>query len=442
MPSANTASPVLDALAEKIASRSCRVGIYGLGYVGLPLALRFAEMGIQVTGFDIDPQKVETLNAGASYIERIIPSQIAQAREAGFIATTDFSLTAGVDAQIICVPTPLDKHHQPDLSFIIDTVERILPHFQAGQLLSLESTTWPGTTEELLEPRLRAKGFTPGHDCALVYSPEREDPGNTQYQTADIPKVIGGTTGRCLELGVAIYKLAITTMVPVSSTKIAEMSKLLENIHRAVNIGLVNEMKIVADKMGINIHEVIQAAATKPFGFVPYTPGPGLGGHCIPIDPFYLTWKAKEYGINTRFIELAGEINHYMPHWVVQKAADALNEHGKAIKGSRILVLGLAYKKNIDDTRESPAVEIMSLLEEKGADIAYSDPHVPVFPRKRDYHFELASVPLSADNIRCFDCIIIATDHDAFDYDLLRYNAKLIVDTRGRLKGGNNVVPA
>ena len=437
-----TANSSLDTLAQRIRDGSCVVGIYGLGYVGLPLAIRFADVGIKVIGFDVDPVKVDKLNRDLSYIERIEPDTIARIREAGFEATCDFARSTEVDAQIICVPTPLDSHHQPDLGFVERTVDSILPHLRPGQLMSLESTTWPGTTEEVLAPRLQCAGFTPGDNCALVYSPEREDPGNAQYSTAQIPKVIGGATPRCLQLGEALYAHAIETMVPVSSPRVAEMTKLLENIHRAVNIGLVNEMKIVADKIGINIHEVIQAAATKPFGFVPYTPGPGLGGHCIPIDPFYLTWKAKEYGINTRFIELAGEINHYMPHWVVQKVADALNDHGKAIKGSRILVMGLAYKKNIDDTRESPAVEIMSLLEEKGADIAYSDPHVPVFPRKRDYHFDLTSVPLTADNISDYDCIVIATDHDAFDYDALAYNAKLVVDTRGRMKAGRNVVLA
>jgi len=430
-------SASLDLLADRIHNRTCHVGIYGLGYVGLPLALRFAEVGIRVTGFDIDKQKVDILNGGNSYIERITSEQVTAAQNAGFTATCDFALTTAVDIQIVCVPTPLDDHHQPDLSYVTGTVDRILPYFREGQILSLESTTWPGTTEELLEPRLRSKGFIPGQNCALLYSPEREDPGNTQYRTADIPKVIGGITPRCLELGIAFYNLAITTMIPVSSTKVAEMSKLLENIHRAVNIGLVNEMKIVADKMGINIHEVIQAAATKPFGFVPYTPGPGLGGHCIPIDPFYLTWKAKEYGINTRFIELAGEINHYMPHWVVQKVADALNEHGKAVKGSKILVLGLAYKKNIDDTRESPAVEIMALLQEKGAHVEYSDPHVPTFPQKRDYHFDLKSVELTPEAIASYDCLVLATDHDAFENDILVKRAQLIVDTRGRLIGAN-----
>ena len=429
-------------LREKITSRTATVGIYGLGYVGLPLALRFCEVGIKVIGFDIDDYKVDTLNAGQSYIERLTPQRIKHALAQGLEAPNDFSRSGEVDALIICVPTPLNAHREPDLSFVINTIETILPHFRAGQLLSLESTTWPGTTDEELAPRLEAKGFTPGQNCALVFSPEREDPGNPDYGTHDIPKVIGGMTPICLELGQALYQHAIRTLVPVSSTRTAEMTKLLENIHRAVNIGLVNEMKIVADKMGIDIHEVIRAAATKPFGFTPYHPGPGLGGHCIPIDPFYLTWKAKEYGINTRFIELAGEINHYMPHWVVQKVADALNDHGKAIKGSRILVLGLAYKKNIDDTRESPAVEIMSLLEHKGAEIAYSDPHVPMFPHKRDYHFALSSTPLDADSIRGFDCLLIATDHDAFDYDLLKQQARLIIDTRGRYSSGGNVISA
>ncbi|WP_341707781.1 nucleotide sugar dehydrogenase [Halopseudomonas sp.] len=439
MPAPSTSTNSLADLSERITSGQCVIGIYGLGYVGLPLALRFAEVGIRVLGFDIDPLKVETLNRGGSYIERITSSDIERARAAGFSATTDFSRTTEVDAQIICVPTPLDEHHQPDLSYVTDTVDSILPHFRAGQLMSLESTTWPGTTDELLAPRLKQCGFTPGTNCALVYSPEREDPGNAHFTTAQIPKVIGGVTETCLQLGTALYEKAIERMVPVSNTRAAEMTKLLENIHRAVNIGLVNEMKIVADRMDIDIHEVIRAAATKPFGFVPYTPGPGLGGHCIPIDPFYLTWKAKEYGINTRFIELAGEINHYMPHWVVQKVADALNERAKAVKGSRILVLGLAYKKNIDDTRESPAVEIMSLLQDKGAIVAYADPHVPTFPRKRDYHFDLHSVELTPDNISSYDCLIIATDHDAFDYQALTTHAKLLVDTRGRMHGKNVV---
>ncbi|WP_280527926.1 nucleotide sugar dehydrogenase [Halopseudomonas oceani] len=439
MPTSPQTSNAMDGLLSRIQSGQCVVGIYGLGYVGLPLALRFAEVGIRVIGFDIDPAKVTSLNSGQSYIERITASEIERARAAGFVATTDFALTREVDAQIICVPTPLDSHHQPDLSYVANTVDAILPYFKAGQLMSLESTTWPGTTDELLAPRLAEGGFTPGLDCALVYSPEREDPGNAHFTTAQIPKVIGGMTPQCLELGTALYAKAIERLVPVSTTRAAEMTKLLENIHRAVNIGLVNEMKIVADRMGIDIHEVIKAAATKPFGFVPYTPGPGLGGHCIPIDPFYLTWKAKEYGVNTRFIELAGEINHYMPHWVVQKVADALNSKSKAINGSRILVLGLAYKKNIDDTRESPAVEIMSLLQDKGAIVAYADPHVPSFPQKRDYHFDLKSVTLTAETMADYDCLVLATDHDAFDYNALQQHAAVIVDTRGRLHGENVV---
>ena len=439
----STLSPELSALQTKIDARTAHIGIYGLGYVGLPLALRFAEVGLKVTGFDIDSAKVQQLNAGESYIERLQPAVIQRAQSHGFEATTDFSLSKEVDAIIICVPTPLNRYREPDLSYIIATIESALPHMRAGQLVSLESTTWPGTTEEVLAPRLRARGLVPGENCALVFSPEREDPGNPRYGTKDIPKVIGGCTPSCLALGKALYQRAIQTLVPVSSPRVAEMTKLLENIHRAVNIGLVNEMKIVADKMGISIHEVIEAAATKPFGFVPYKPGPGLGGHCIPIDPFYLTWKAREYGINTRFIELAGEINHYMPQWVVGKVMDALNERGKALRGSHILVMGLAYKKNIDDTRESPAVEIMDLLQDKGAEVAYSDPHVPKFPRKRNYHFDLQSVALTPARIASYDCLVLATDHDGFDYQQLVQHARLVVDTRGRLGVGRaNVVAA
>lgn len=429
----NTDSQFLQSLKQRIQQKKAKIGIYGLGYVGLPLALRFSEVGLKVIGLDIDEHKVQQLNQGQSYIKQISAKKISDAHLQGFEASTDFSRTAELDALIICVPTPLNAHREPDLSFIINTIEAALPYMCPGQLLSLESTTWPGTTDEILAPRLKKWGFEPGKNCALVFSPEREDPGNPHYGTKDIPKVIGGTTPQCLELGIALYQHAIQTLVPVSNTKTAEMTKLLENIHRSVNIGLVNEMKIVADKMGINIHEVIDAAATKPFGFVPYKPGPGLGGHCIPIDPFYLTWKAREYGVNTRFIELAGEINHYMPHWVVEKITDALNERSKAIKGSRILVLGLAYKKNIDDTRESPAVEIMDLLQAKGAHIDYSDPHVPVFPRKRDYHFDLQSVALTPESIASYDCLVLATDHDGFDYQQLLQHAHLIVDTRGRL---------
>lgn len=432
----------LQNLAQRIKKKQIVVGIFGLGYVGLPLALRFAEVGVKVLGFDIDIKKVDQLNAGTSYIERLTPVVIQRALQQGFSATTDFARTSQLDVLIICVPTPLNSHREPDLSFIFNTIDAALPHMRSGQLVSLESTTWPGTTDELLAPRLVQHGWKPGHNCALVFSPEREDPGNLQFNIQSIPKVIGGITPSCLQLGTALYQHAIHTMVPVSSTRVAEMTKLLENIHRSVNIGLVNEMKIVADKMGINIYDVIDAAATKPFGFVPYKPGPGLGGHCIPIDPFYLAWKAREYGINTRFIELAGEINYYMPKWVVNKVADALNNHGKPLKGSRILVLGLAYKKNIDDTRESPAIEIMNLLQKKGAKISYSDPHIPVFPRKRDYNFDLKSVTLTVESISSYDCIVLATDHDNFDYRLLRTHAAILVDTRGRLPQGGCVVAA
>lgn len=419
------------------------VGIVGLGYVGLPLALRFAEAGVRVLGFDIDPAKVTAIQAGKSYIKHIGDEAVAKGRERGVTATTDFSRAGEPDALIICVPTPLNQYREPDMSFVINTTEALVPHMRRGQLVSLESTTYPGTTDEELKPRIESRGFKVGEDIFLVFSPEREDPGNQNFCTQTIPKVVGGYTPRCLEAGVALYSRAIDKVVPVSSTRAAEMTKLLENIHRAINIGLVNEMKIVADKMGIDIHEVIRAASTKPFGFVPYYPGPGLGGHCIPIDPFYLTWKAREYGVHTRFIELAGEINSDMPKWVVGKVADALNDRQRSIKGSRILVLGIAYKKNVDDMRESPSVELMELLQEKGAEISYSDMWVPVFPKMREHHFDLASVPITAETIASFDLVLVATHHDAFDYALIKKHARLIVDTRGvYLEPAPNVVKA
>ena len=327
----------------------------GLGYVGLPLALTYAAAGYRVLGFDVDPAKVERLRAGESYIEHIPGPRIADARRAGFDATTDMSRAAGADALILCVPTPLDRHREPDLRFVTSTMDALAPHLRAGQVVSLESTTYPGTTEEELLPRIGAQGWTVGQDVFLVYSPEREDPGNAVFVTRTIPKVVGGHTDACLEVGLALYRKAIDRLVPVSSTRAAEMTKLLENIHRAVNIGLVNEMKIVADRMGLDIFEIIDAAATKPFGFTAYQPGPGLGGHCIPIDPFYLTWKAREYGVHTRFIELAGEVNRAMPEYVVGKVMDGLNRHGKALNGARVLILGIAYKKNVGDMRESPS---------------------------------------------------------------------------------------
>ncbi|WP_448106807.1 UDP-N-acetyl-D-glucosamine 6-dehydrogenase [Pseudomonas azerbaijanoccidentalis] len=418
----------------KLKSRESLIGIVGLGYVGLPLMLRYNAIGFRVLGIDIDTDKVAKLNAGESYIEHISGQHIAKARASGFEATTDFRRVSECDALILCVPTPLNKYREPDMSFVIDTTDALKPYLRAGQVVSLESTTYPGTTEEELLPRVQQSGLVVGENIFLVYSPEREDPGNPNFETRTIPKVVGGHTSACLEVGVALYEQAIDKMVPVSSTKVAEMTKLLENIHRAVNIGLVNEMKIVADRMGIDIFEVVDAAATKPFGFTAYYPGPGLGGHCIPIDPFYLTWKAREYGLHTRFIELSGEINKAMPEYVVGKLVDGLNEKGKSLKGSRVLVLGIAYKKNVDDMRESPSVEIMELIEAKGAVVAYSDPHVPVFPKMREHHFELTSEVLSAENLATFDAVVLATDHDKFDYELIKSSVGLIVDSRGKYR--------
>lgn len=437
------ASEIKQSAIGKFRDKTATIGIVGLGYVGLPLMLRYAETGFKVLGFDIDAEKVNKLNNGETYIEHITAEKIAAARSAGFEATTDFSRIGEVEAVILCVPTPLNKYREPDMSFVIDTTDAVKPYLRAGQVLSLESTTYPGTTEEELLPRVEEGGLKVGENVFLVYSPEREDPGNPDFETRTIPKVIGGHTPACLEVGLALYQPAIDKVVPVSSTKAAELTKLLENIHRAVNIGLVNEMKIVADKMDIDIHEVIDAAATKPFGFVAYYPGPGLGGHCIPIDPFYLTWKAREYGVNTRFIELAGEVNSSMPEYVVNKTALALNDRQRSIKGSKVLVLGIAYKKNVDDMRESPSVEVMELLRGLGAEISYSDPHVPVFPKMREHKFDLKSVPLTAESIASYDCVVLTTDHDKFDYDLLKQHAKLIVDTRGKYSGNHdNIVKA
>lgn len=430
-------------LLNRIAKHSARIGIVGLGYVGLPLMLRFCEAGFKVIGFDIDTQKVNTLQQGASYIEHIPAALIKEARRQGFEATTNFACAADTDVIILCVPTPLNPYREPDLSFVINTIDALLPYLHLGQLVSLESTTYPGTTEEELKPRIEGLGLTVGQDIFVVFSPEREDPGNSSFNTRTIPKVCGGITANCREVGVALYKAVIDTVIPVSSTRAAEMTKLLENIHRAVNIGLVNEMKIVADRMNIDIHEVIRAAATKPFGFVPYYPGPGLGGHCIPIDPFYLTWKARQYGINTRFIELAGEINATMPDFVIEKISRAFNSRQQSINGSRILIMGLAYKKNVDDMRESPSLVLMEKLQELGADIAYSDPHIPVCPTVRHYHFSLKSIPLNAATLASYDAVVLATDHDAFDYLLVLRSAKLIIDTRGKyLEPADNIVKA
>ncbi len=430
-------------LIDKIESRKAVIGILGLGYVGIPLMLRFSEVGFKVLGFDIDVKKVDLLNSGKSYIKQFPDSSIEEANKLGFVATSDFSKATEVDALIICVPTPLNKYREPDLSYVVSTSESIAPFLRQGQLVSLESTTYPGTTEEVLLPILEKSGLKVGRDFFLVYSPEREDPGNEKYNTKTIPKVCGGHTVKCLEVGKRLYESVIDHVVALSSTKAAEMTKLLENIHRAVNIGLVNELKIVSDKMGIDIHEVIDAAATKPFGFTPYYPGPGLGGHCIPIDPFYLTWKAREYGINTRFIELAGEVNSKMPDWVVEKISIALNKIGKPIKGSKILVLGIAYKKNVDDMRESPAALIINTLLEMGAIIQYSDPFVPRFPKMRKYNFSMDHQEITESLLNEIDCAVIVTNHDDFDYAFIKQHASLIVDTRGVYKENYpNVVKA
>lgn len=423
-------SSLTNALQQKTAT----IGIVGLGYVGLPLVLRFNEVGYKVIGFDIDDMKVEALLGKRSYIDHIPADRIGVAIDRGFQPTTDFARVAEADALIVCVPTPLDKHREPDLSFVLNTTDSLLPHLRAGQVLSLESTTYPGTTEEELLPRVESRGFRVGEDFFLVYSPEREDPGNKHFTTRTIPKVCGGHTQACLDVGLNLYGQVIDRVVPVSSTRAAELTKLLENIQRAVNIGLVNEMKMIADKMGIDIFEVVDAAATKPFGFTPYYPGPGLGGHCIPIDPFYLTWKAREYGLNTHFIELAGEVNRDMPQWVVEKIASALNERRKSLNGSRILALGIAYKRDVDDMRESPSVMVMEKLRDQGVEIEYSDSNVPVFPKMREHHFDLSSVELTPERIASYDCVVVLTDHSNFPYDLILEHAKLIVDTRGKYR--------
>jgi len=430
-------------LLARLHNQEALIGVVGLGYVGLPLSLTFAEHGYRVLGFDIDTSKIAAINQGISYIQHIATERIATAKSQQRLeATTHFERAVEVDALILCVPTPLNRYREPDLSFIRSTMDSLLPHIRAGQVLSLESTTYPGTTEEELRPLVEQCGLTIGENFFLVYSPEREDPGNAHFNTATIPKVMGGSTQACTEVGIALYTQVISEVVPVSSTRAAEMTKLLENIHRAVNIGLMNELKPLADRMGIDLYEVIRAAATKPFGFVPYYPGPGLGGHCIPIDPFYLTWKAREYGMHTRFIELAGEINTAMPSYVVQKTADALNNVGKPLKGSNILILGIAYKKNVDDMRESPSVELLEMLQAKGAIVQYSDPFFPQFPSMRRHHFVLCSVTLSARTLSSFDAVIVATDHDAFDYSLIEAHGQLLIDTRGRFAPGGQVIRA
>jgi len=427
-------------LKNSIDTNNAKIGVVGLGYVGLPLALSFLEKGFDVIGFDIDTFKISSLNSGKSYIKHIESVRIKKYRELNkFNATLNFTLISKVDVIIICVPTPLTKYREPDLSYILNTVKNIKPYLKKGQLISLESTTYPGTTEEVLLPIFEESDFVIGENLFLVYSPEREDPGNNKYHTGNIPKVIGGITPICLEVGKKVYESIVDNVIHVSSTKVAEMTKLLENIHRAVNIGLMNELKVLCDQMDIDLFEVIEAAATKPFGFVPYYPSPGLGGHCIPIDPFYLTWKAKEYDMHTRFIELAGEINTGMPKYVLSKTIDALNGLQKSLSKSKILIIGLAYKKNVDDTRESPAFKIIELLIAKGAEIQYSDPLVEKITNVGKYNLNLESIQLIPQNIKNFDATLIVTDHDSIDYEGLRKYSKLIIDTRGRYREGENI---
>jgi len=418
-------------LLERLESLEAKIGVVGLGYVGLPLTKRLNEVGFPTIGLDIDQSKIDNLTDGVAYIEHIPVDDIQQAiADDRSTVSTDFALAKEADVIVLCVPTPLNKYREPDLSYVIGSLETLLPHLRAGQMLSLESTTYPGTTEEELLPKIQELGFTVGEDFFLVYSPEREDPGNADFNTHTIPKVCGGTTTNCAEVGEAFYSKVVEKVVPVSSTKAAEMTKILENTYRAVNIALVNELKIVADKMGIDIFEVINAAATKPFGYKAFYPGPGLGGHCIPIDPFYLTWKAREFGLHTRFIELAGEVNSSMPDYVIAKIVDGLNGHSKSVSKSKILVLGAAYKKNVDDMRESPSLELIEKLNSLGARVDYHDPHVPVLPKMRQYNLSMESVNYNTSTIPEYDCIVVATDHDAVDYSLLE-QAKLVVDSRG-----------
>tara|TARA_Y100000741_G_scaffold81688_1_gene59838 strand:- start:78 stop:1418 length:1341 start_codon:yes stop_codon:yes gene_type:complete len=434
---------------SKTLNNDISVGVIGLGYVGLPLVLRFSEEEFQVTGFDIDVDKIKSLNNGKSYIKHFDNSKIEKALLNGFNATSNFEKIRKVDVIIICVPTPLGIHNEPDLSYVHSTLDLLKDNLGYNQLLILESTTYPGTTDEIIVPFLDniltrtqskkpSKKFIIGENFFVGYSPEREDPGNKNFTTKTIPKIVSGFTEKCLKMTENIYDRIVDKTVPVSSPKVAEMTKILENIHRAVNIGLINELKIVADKMNIDIYDVINAAATKPFGFTPYYPGPGLGGHCIPIDPLYLTWKAKELGINTRFIELAGEINTSMPNYVVQKSGEALNSSGKSINKSKILVLGLSYKKNVDDLRESPSLKILELLLEKGAQVEFSDPYFESIPITRKHNFNIKSKKINKKSLQSFDLVILATDHDQFDYNLIEEYSQKIIDTRGRFSSSNN----
>jgi UDP-N-acetyl-D-glucosamine dehydrogenase len=420
------------ALLGRLADRSARVAVIGLGYVGLPLALTFVHRGgLCAVGVDVDPAKARAVSGGRSYIRHVDAAAIAGAvRDGKLDATTDFARLEGCDAIVICVPTPLTREREPDLSFIVRTAESVAPHLKPGQAVVLESTTYPGTTDEVLLPILeRGSGLVAGRDFFLAFSPERENPGSG-VATHTVPKIVGGTTPQCLEAAIALYATSFDRVVPVSSTRVAEMSKLLENVFRSVNIALVNELKMLCHRMDVDVNEVIDAASTKPFGFMPFQPGPGLGGHCIPIDPFYLTWKARQYEFRTRFIELAGEVNTEMPRYVVQRTMEALNDRGRPLRGARILVLGIAYKKDVDDMRESPAVRIIELLQERGAEVVYHDPYVPRVPRMRRHHLDMVSVPLTDEAIESADAVVIATDHSSLDYARIVDHASLVVDTR------------
>jgi UDP-N-acetyl-D-glucosamine dehydrogenase len=432
-------------LEQKIKTKKARIGIIGLGYVGLPLAIEFCKAGFQVNGFDVDERKVKSLAAGKSYIKHIDAEKITSCG-ALLTPTSDFRRLAETDCLLVCVPTPLNRNREPDLSYVLDTTRVISRYLRKGQLIILESTTYPGTTDGEMLPVLEASALKAGQDFFLAYSPEREDPNNKHFSTRTIPKVVGGYSPRCLDLACSLYGHIIEKVVPVSSTQAAEMTKLLENIFRSVNIAMINELKILCLRMGIDIHEVIRAAATKPFGFMPFFPGPGLGGHCIPIDPFYLTFKAREYDISTRFIELAGEINTSMPYFVVQRVMEALNGQGKALKNAKIMILGVAYKKNVDDDREAPSYKLMELLAERGAEVSYNDPHIPALRPTRKYDFGLTSMPLNAENLSSTDCVLVSTDHDVYDYEFILQYANLIVDTRDvfadRTAWGNKVFPA
>lgn len=418
-------------LVQQLRDRKVTVGIVGLGYVGLPLARAFAQAGHRVLGFDVDPAKVEKIERGESYIDAVPTPVLAQLRRDGLVrATTDFRRVREVRAVAICVPTPLTVNQDPDTSYIEKTGDALAPHLQPGTLVVLESTTYPGTTDELLRPRLERGGLTAGEDLFVAFSPERENPGDETWSTSRIPKVVGADDDGARAAAIALYEGAVSQVVPVSSSRVAEATKLLENIYRCVNIALVNELKQCFSRMGIDIFEVIEAARTKPFGFQPFYPGPGLGGHCIPLDPVYLSWKAKEFGVRTRFIDLAGEVNTAMPEWVVERTMDALNEHGKPLKGSRVLLLGMAYKKNVDDVRESPALVLWDLLRKKGAQLEFHDPHISYVGSGRHYAIEQRSQPLDATTLGRADVVLIVTDHEAVDYKAVVEQAKLVVDTR------------